>query len=281
MRRILAFALAALMICAAAALTAHAADRRMTIKVESVNAAPDAGTVVKVPVYITENTGYISALFNVEWDSDALELTEVEYTELGPDQSSAPIVNSGKYTMRLGDSLRLDSFKDTGVFFTLVFKVTENAAEGSYKVAVTDPDILDADEVNIYDMAVTTIAGYVNLTGAAAGGEGDMPTQGSDSGSGSETSAGTVTESGDDNDQTEGSGDKPTEGGTITATEIAPTGDSGNSGTTGTDQKGSDSTVLWIILFVAGIAVLTAVVVIVVRSKGKKDDKKEENVSKK
>lgn len=265
-KKISAILLALFMICAAA-VSVHAAGYKITIEVDDVNAGCEPGAVVKVPVRLTENTGYISALFNVKWDPSALELTGVEYTELAPDQGNQPldqVGNTGTYTMRVGNSLQVDNFEGTGLFFTLLFKVTASAKDGDYVIAIEDPDVLDTD-LNQMDAAAVT--GTVRLSSAKAGGEGDMPTQAQQSG-GSSSQSGNKTE-------TQGPADAPTSA-DATVDKAAESGTTGATGasveTVGAQSSSPDLTVLWIILACVGAAVITVTVVLVVRSRSKKND---------
>lgn len=163
-KRTAAFVLT-LAVALAAALLPCAAAGGMRLEVGDVQAEPSAGTEIRVPVTAQENAGYVSASLTVRWDSAALELTAVEYTDLAPDQGSPPPVNSGAYTVRIGRSAQRENFTGSGLFFTLVFRAAAGAGEGEYPVMLTDIVAVDTD---LRYVDVLTAAGTVTLTGDPA-----------------------------------------------------------------------------------------------------------------
>ena len=173
MKRIGALFTALLLIDAGAA-NVFAAENVMTLEAGDVSVPCDAGIEICVPVTATVNTGYVSALFTVEWDPDTLELTGVDYTELAPDLLGGGIMNSGSLTLRVGDPSRRDNIIGTGIFLTLRFRVGEHAQAGDYPVTLTHADVLDTD---LKPVAVTAIAGKVSLTSAADDSQPDSSTQ--------------------------------------------------------------------------------------------------------
>ena len=66
----------------------------LDFEVGCATAQAKAGETVKVPVTAKENPGYGSGVINVNWDSDALKLTNVEFSaDRAPDNGSAEIVD--------------------------------------------------------------------------------------------------------------------------------------------------------------------------------------------
>ncbi|WP_295120622.1 cohesin domain-containing protein [Ruminococcus sp.] len=124
-----------------------------------------AGETVKVPVTAKTNPGYGSGVINVNWDSDALTLTNVEFSaERAPDNGSAEIVSDGSYCLSFGDDYATENFIGTGTFFTLTFEVAASAGAGDYMIFLDQADVIDKD---IKRIDVTQTAGVVSLTGDA------------------------------------------------------------------------------------------------------------------
>ena len=137
----------------------------LDFEVGCATAQAKAGETVKVPVTAKENPGYGSGVINVNWDSDALKLTNVEFSaDRAPDNGSAEIVSDGSYCLSFGDDFATSDFTKTGTFFTLTFEVTENAGAGDYLIFLDQADVNDKD---INPVAVTQTAGAVTLTGGA------------------------------------------------------------------------------------------------------------------
>ena len=132
------------------------------IDAQEVTAAPVAGTTVKVPVDFTKNPGYGYGYVRVNWDKDSLVLTDIEYNNaLAPKQSSAaPIENDGTYKVSFGDMMTTTPFVGTDTAFTLVFKVSDTAAQGDYAITLSDDEVYDCD-INIIDSA--SVDGKVTL----------------------------------------------------------------------------------------------------------------------
>ncbi len=160
MKSRLAAAVLTLLIAAGALpMTAAGAANTMTLAVGSVTAyVTDAE--VKVPIRVTANTGYGSGIVTVEWDKSKLELTNVEYSDVSPDNGSAPVSNTGSYKIAFGNDRRAGDRTDTGVFFTLTFNIPSGAAAGTIPVKIKTADIQDQ---SIQNMTVTKTDGSVTL----------------------------------------------------------------------------------------------------------------------
>ena len=137
----------------------------LDFEIGRVTAEAKAGETVKVPVTAKTNPGYGSGVINVNWDSDALTLTNVEFSaERAPDNGSAEIVSDGSYCLSFGDDYATENFIGTGTFFTLTFEVAASAGAGDYMIFLDQADVIDKD---IKRIDVTQTAGVVSLTGDA------------------------------------------------------------------------------------------------------------------
>ena len=142
----------------------HAAAA-LDFEIGRASAEAKAGETVKVPVTAKTNPGYGSGVINVNWDSDALTLTNVEFSaERAPDNGSAEIVSDGSYCLSFGDDYATENFIGTGTFFTLTFEVAASAGAGDYMIFLDQADVIDKD---IKRIDVTQTAGVVSLTGDA------------------------------------------------------------------------------------------------------------------
>ena len=131
---------------------------------ETVSCKLEAGKEIRVPVTADSSTGYAVGLLNVSWNADALILKAVEYNaELAPANQPAEIKNSGSYRVCFGDFLAAENFTGTGLLFTLIFTVSENAEATVYPITFSKPDFLDKDmntvTVSCTDGAVTLESG--------------------------------------------------------------------------------------------------------------------------
>ncbi|MEE0958228.1 MAG: hypothetical protein UH734_09160, partial [Ruminococcus sp.] len=137
-------------------------DGDFIIDAQEVTAAPVAGTTVKVPVEFTKNPGYGYGYVRVNWDKDALVLTDIEYNNaLAPKQASAaPIDNDGTYKVSFGDMMSMIPFEGTGTAFNLVFTVSDTATAADYAITLSEDEVYDC-EINTIKSAV--IDGKVTL----------------------------------------------------------------------------------------------------------------------
>ena len=137
----------------------------LDFEIGRATAEAKAGETVTVPVTAKTNPGYGSGVINVNWDSDALTLTNVEFSaERAPDNGSAEIVSDGSYCLSFGDDYATENFIGTGTFFTLTFEVAASAGAGDYMIFLDQADVIDKD---IKRIDVTQTAGVVSLTGDA------------------------------------------------------------------------------------------------------------------
>ena len=163
-KRILSLLTAAALVFCCLPQRVHAAAA-LDFEIGRATAEAKAGETVKVPVTAKTNPGYGSGVINVNWDSDALTLTNVEFSaERAPDNGSAEIVSDGSYCLSFGDDYATENFIGTGTFFTLTFEVAASAGAGDYMIFLDQADVIDKD---IKRIDVTQTAGVVSLTGDA------------------------------------------------------------------------------------------------------------------
>ena len=146
------------------AVTGTTEAAQIVLHAETVSCKLEAGKEIRVPVTADSSTGYAVGLVNVSWNADALILKAVEYNaELAPANQPAEIKNSGSYRVCFGDFLAAENFTGTGVLFTLIFTVSENAEATVYPITFSKPDFLDKDmntvTVSCTDGAVTLESG--------------------------------------------------------------------------------------------------------------------------
>ena len=121
-------------------------DPDFVLEIQSVNAELVAGDTVSVDVSASANKGYAYASAKFEWNSEALELTGVEFTDAAPNNKSSVIKSGGAYTVRFGNNLAEQNFTETGKFFTLVFRIVDTDAAGSYDIKITELSVFDASD---------------------------------------------------------------------------------------------------------------------------------------
>ena len=136
-------------------------DADFVFEVRSVNAELDPGEIVTVDVAAVKNIGYAYGSVKVEWDDSALELVEVKYTSLAPDNHSSPITGSGSYTVRFGDYMASADKNGTGVLFSLVFEIDSYAEEGSYPIRLSGAEVYSASDRRLQTYS---LVGSVNLS---------------------------------------------------------------------------------------------------------------------
>ena len=135
-------------------------DADFLFEVRSVNASLKAGDTVKVDVAAIENKGFAYGSVKAEWDKDALELTDVVYTDFAPDNNASDVKNSGKYIARFGSYTASENTTGTGILFSLIFKITEAAEEADYPITLSNAEVLNSDSKTL---TAYTLSGNVVL----------------------------------------------------------------------------------------------------------------------
>ena len=238
-KRIVSIALVIIMAAMLLAPCVHADGFKMTLEVGTATAKAGSSDTVRLPIKATVNTGYCSGVLRFKWDSKALELVDIEFSSLAPDQGSPAVSNTGEHSMRVGNSLSHDNFMGTGDFITAVFKVIPSAAAGKYDVQISHTDFLDTD---LNDIVVTTVPGSITLNGSGKPEEG-----GSSSGGGAteKTAEGETQKSG-------GTSESAAESKASDATQGSSVNPSGEK--SGSPAASGGSPVIWILI--AAIAVV-------------------------
>lgn len=254
-KRIVSIALVIIMAAMLLAPCVHADGFKMTLEVGTATAKAGSSDTVRLPIKATVNTGYCSGVLRFKWDSKALELVDIEFSSLAPDQGSPAVSNTGEHSMRVGNSLSHDNFMGTGDFITAVFKVIPSAAAGKYDVQISHTDFLDTD---LNDIVVTTVPGSITLNGSGKPEEGG----GSSSGGGAteKTAEGETQKSG-------GTSESAAESKASDATQGSSVNPSGEK--SGSPAASGGSPVIWILI--AAIAVVGVIAgVIFVKGRKKK-----------
>ena len=148
-------------------MTVSAASGTMDFSVISTECAPGMDDTVTVPVNVTANPGYTLGTVAVTWDTSAMSLHEVVYTDLAPDASSPAVgdFTNGVYYISFGNPAAAQDFTGTGTFFKLVFAVNEDAQPGSYNVALAE-DVSGIYNNSLEDIGATFQSAKVKLLGA-------------------------------------------------------------------------------------------------------------------
>lgn len=164
-KRFISLLTAAVMLLSAQPLHSDAADS-LVLRAGSVTTAFKSGKTISVPVSADANPGYAAGMLDVCWDAEALRLTTVHFdTEKAPDNGSAAVVSDGCYRVSFGDPLATEDYTADGTFFTLVFKITDQARPADYAVTLEHASVYDKD---IAAVPAVTYAGIVSLTGEPA-----------------------------------------------------------------------------------------------------------------
>jgi len=126
------------------------------IKVESVKTSP--GKEVSIPVIVKNNPGIASFQFEVEYDSNVLEWTGIEKSDL-----------SGSWDVAVDESILWvdsDNYTEDGTLFTLIFQVKEEATAGTTNVTVTydEDNVFDEDGNNVHFDVVGSVVTIVTHT---------------------------------------------------------------------------------------------------------------------
>ncbi len=108
------------------------------------------GEIVAVDIMLSDNPGFTSATFKVNYDSSALKLVEVVDAELIPGSNHSDNMTS-PYTMTWDNDKVTANYTVNGKMATLKFEVLTNVA-GNYDVTLTTDgkyDILDCDAFGV------------------------------------------------------------------------------------------------------------------------------------
>ena len=141
-------------------LTGEAADDGLRLEAGTAEAVIGEPGMIRVPVKAAKNQGFAAGTVDVLWDSDALTLAKVEFSELASDNSSAPIVSDGNYRVAFGSYMKKENVTGTGTLFTLVFMVNSGTAAGNYPVVLGSFDVRAGD---LSRVPVTAKSGAVIL----------------------------------------------------------------------------------------------------------------------
>jgi len=145
-------------------LTVVYADN-FNVIVESKNA--NLGETVDINISLENNSGIIAALFNVEYDTERLELIEVQDGQLLEGGTFSPNFKAYPYKM-VWNSASTTNFTKDGVLSVLKFKVKDNANSGDafIKLSYNENDVFDVDLNNV---PITVINGGIDVISNTSG----------------------------------------------------------------------------------------------------------------
>ena len=160
-QKILAVLLSASLVCSVLPTAASAADG-LTLAAENASAVCAAGTEITVPVRAEQNTGFAAGTVDITWDSTALTLKSVDYSEEIPAINPPEIISDGCYRAQIGSYQAKENFTLTDALFTMTFTVSDSAFPGDYAVIPDHAAFYDA-EMN--ETPAACKAGVITLTG--------------------------------------------------------------------------------------------------------------------
>lgn len=151
MKRILSYMLAAVMIlCNIFVEDAYVmAAANPQIIAESVKG--NAGDVVQIPVKINDNPGITAFRFIIEYDTDNLEMTGVEFKEAAQDFITGTSQNYGSPYSVSGFNSIIDA-DNNGMIVLFTFRINSDAEYGRYKINISydEDDVFNMKGDNVY-----------------------------------------------------------------------------------------------------------------------------------
>ena len=136
MKKIVTSIMAAALLLSMLAVSAFAADDRVTLSIEGAEGKP--GDIVEVHVYMDENPGLWAAAFNVSYNPAYFQLGDVENGDVFSDSAFTKSVISpnGNYWFYAQYQDDKDETTETGLLLTLRFKILETAPNGAHSVSL-------------------------------------------------------------------------------------------------------------------------------------------------
>ena len=125
------------------------------------------GNTVSVDIALKNNPGFVSAKLKVNFNSDALSLTEVADAGVLGSTSHNPSLTS-PYILYWNNGTVTENFVVNGSVATLTFTVSEDAELGEYPITVTydEDDILDVD---LESIEFITLPGKISVVSFTPG----------------------------------------------------------------------------------------------------------------
>ena len=185
----------ALLLTASLSLAVFAAGPAK-ITVEKQTEDVNAGNEVTLAVTISDNPGFMSGSWNIEYDSSKLELKSIN-TKLDGRQYM-----DGLYTPNVAQNTityaNTEAVEGDRTLFTLTFLVKENAASGETVVTVSTKELFTKGSSGKVSIANVPVAGGVTVAGSTTSGSttGGSTTGGSTTGgstTGGSTTGGSTT----------------------------------------------------------------------------------------
>ena len=146
--------------------TTTSGEEVVSPKLSIKSTAAEAGDTIDVEVILSDNPGIIALSFDVEYDSERLELVKAEDGKILGTSTSLFGNDTTANPYRLcWDDLSTENNTGNGTVATITFKVKENAPSGSASVGL----ILNQGStfnVDMVDVAFETVSGAINVTGS-------------------------------------------------------------------------------------------------------------------
>ena len=132
MKKIVTSIMAAALLLSMLAVSAFAADDRVTLSIEGAEGKPGDN------VYMDENPGLWACAFNVVYNPSYFQLGNVENGDVFSDSAflQSEIAPTGRYWFYASYSNPDDETTETGLLLTLRFKILETAPNGAHSVSL-------------------------------------------------------------------------------------------------------------------------------------------------
>ena len=225
----------ALLLTASLSLAVFAAEPAK-ITVEKQTEAVNAGKEVTLAVTISDNPGFMSGVWKIEYDSSKLELKSINTKLDGrPYMDGSYTPNVARDTITYANA---EAVVGDGTLFTLTFFVKENATSGETVVSVKTEQLFTKGPSGKVGIDNVSVAGGVTVVGSSTGGSstGGSSTGGSSTG-GSSTGGSSTGGSSTGGSSTGGS----STGGSSTGGSSTGGGSTGGSSTGGSSTSGSST----------------------------------------
>lgn len=117
-----------------------------TLTVESKSCS--VGSIVRIPIVISDNPGIASILLTITYDESALTLIEIEDTKIISGGNHSSTLKS-PYQLSWMNQTMKENITENGIIAILVFEIDKDADVGDYDIKLSydfeDYDIVDAD----------------------------------------------------------------------------------------------------------------------------------------
>ena len=141
-------------------ISVGAYDNSATPMIEVGSLACNKGDVVSVPIYMSNNPGVTSVNLKIEYNSDYLNLIDIEDGKLLGEAVHSDDYEANPYTLSWENDTATENFLSNGTIATIKFEVAENSPAGRYDIFITSDKQLDC-EGQIVDF--TIVSGAIDV----------------------------------------------------------------------------------------------------------------------